>query len=134
MKKLQLAADGGNVASIQQLCRGHAYGVEGIPFDASAALRRCTQGAQVSDPASITLLGSLHEDGKGLSADPFHARELFERAAGMGNQHAQFLLARMYEKGIGGVQNLDLAESLLLAAATKGHAGAKKQLAERAGL
>lgn len=129
---MRLAADEGNIESVQKLCLGYSYGVDGVPFDALEAMRICTHGAQLSDAPSMALLGSLYEEGKGVNADPLNAKVLYERAAELGNPHGQFLLARMYQRGTTGITDMEQALRLLASAAAKGHQGAKRQLAERA--
>ena len=46
-------------------------------------------------------LGLMHEEGKGVRADPVQARQWYERAAQVGKAQAQFRLGRIHAEGKG---------------------------------
>jgi L,D-transpeptidase catalytic domain/Sel1 repeat len=125
---LAATAKVGLLTSIRQLCRGHAYGIEGIAFNEHSAMRWCSRGADLNDPVAIALFGSLHEEGKGVAVNMIEARKIYERAASLGDSHGQFKLSRMHADGRGGAKDETLARELLLLAGRQGHLYAKELL------
>jgi hypothetical protein len=126
MAALQQAAEAGTTSAISQLCFGHIYGARGVPMNDAAALRGCTKAADNNDPNAITLLGEIHERGKGVSVDLAAARQLYERAAKLGHSYAQFTVAQMYKVGAGGAANETLARQYVELSAEQGFAPAQK--------
>jgi TPR repeat protein len=110
---LQKAGQAGTMSALNQLCYGHMYGAHGIPKGDVAALCWCSQAAFRNDANAITLLGEIHEQGRGVPVDAVVARQLYERAAQMGHAYAQFTLAKMYKAGIGGAADEVLARQYL---------------------
>jgi L,D-transpeptidase catalytic domain/Sel1 repeat len=123
---LQQAAESGTTSAISQLCFGHMYGASGVPMNDSAALRWCTKAADKNDSNAITLLGEIHERGKGVAVNLVAARQLYERAAKLGHPYAQFTVAQMYKAGSGGAANETLARQYVELSANQGFAPAQK--------
>jgi hypothetical protein len=129
---LEKAGGKDELNALGQLCYGHTYGARGIPMDDRAAVKWCLLAADKSDPNAITLLGELHERGKGIAEDFATARQLYERAAKLGHPHAQFKLAQMYRAGIGGATDEMLAAQYLELSASQGYARAIKLMQVKA--
>jgi L,D-transpeptidase catalytic domain/Sel1 repeat len=125
---LQQVAESGATSALSQLCYGHMYGAHGIPMNDAAALRWCTKAADKNNPNAITLLGEIHERGKGVAVDLVTARNLYERAAKLGHSYAQFTVAQMYKAGTGGAANEALARQYVELSAKQGFAPAQKQI------
>ncbi len=120
------AAELGVTDAFSQLCYGYTYGARGLPRNDVSALRWCSRAADKEDSNAITLLGELHEQGRGVAIDLFTARQFYERAAMLGHPYAQLMAAQMYKAGIGGVANEALAKQYLELSARQGLPAAVK--------
>lgn len=119
----------GHRSSVAQLCYEHAFGVNGTALRPLEALKWCTVGEQMGDPAATALLGMLHEEGKGAPKNIEVAKMYFGRAADLGNPHAHFRLAHLaYADVRGGASDANMFKHLF-ASAELGHSGARSWLA-----
>ncbi len=123
---IQKAAESGSVNAFSQLCYGQLYGAHGIPMNEVSALGWCSRAADKNDPNAITLLGEMHERGRGVAVDLVAARQFYERAAMLGHPYAQLMAAQMYKAGIGGGADDALAKQYLELSAKQGLAAAQK--------
>jgi hypothetical protein len=123
---LQKAAQSGAVDAFSRLCYGQLYGAHGIPMNEVSALGWCSRAADKNDPNAITLLGEIHERGRGVAVDLVAARQFYERAATMGHPYAQLMVAQMYKAGIGGIADEGLANQYLELSARQGLPRAQK--------
>jgi L,D-transpeptidase catalytic domain/Sel1 repeat len=123
---LQTSAESGTVNAFSQLCYGQLYGVHGIPMNEVSALGWCSRAADKNDPNSITLLGEIHERGRGVAVDLVAARQFYERAAKLGHPYAQLMAAQMYKAGTGGMADEALAKQYLELSAKQGLPAAVK--------
>ncbi len=83
-----------------------------------------------NDPGALLELASRYQEGRGAPRDLSRARDLYERAAKLGNADAQYNLGNMYLLGEGVKQDDDWAFTWYRAAARQGHALARKNVAE----
>jgi uncharacterized protein len=110
------------------LCYSFLYGANGAPKDPEQALPHCEEGARLNVPSSVTLLAEMNYVGQAVPKDLIRARSLYERAAGLGHSHAQFMAGYMCWRGDGGPVDLQAAQRYLRAAANNGNEQAKKYL------
>lgn len=69
--------------------------------------------AEADDPVALRLLGSLHENGRGVAQDLVEAVALYERAAELGDALALFALGTLYLDGRGAPSDLERARTYL---------------------
>src|ERR1700674_4192520 len=67
----------------------------------SQALAVYQKGADAGNPEAVLKLGTLYEDGRGVSADPQKAATLYAKAAGLGSADAMVVLGSLYLDGKG---------------------------------
>jgi L,D-transpeptidase catalytic domain/Sel1 repeat len=129
---LHKSAKAGVPGAFGQLCVGHMYGERGLNMDNASALAWCSRAADMDDPNGVTLLGELHEQGRGAAVDLAMARQFYERAAKLGHPHAQWKAAQMYKAGVGGVADPILAAQYLELSVKQGYERAVKQATVKA--
>jgi TPR repeat protein len=139
LEALNFAAEQGHTAALWKLGRMHANGDgvaqnDGKAFDifmriagdSSDANPRSRDARYVAD--ALVSLGRYYETGiaNRLEANPAVSRQIYSHAAAyFGDAEAQFQLARMHERGLGGDRNPRQAARWYKLAARKGHAGAQ---------
>jgi len=141
LEALNFAAEQGHTAALWKLGRMHAYG-DGVAQDQGKAFDIFMRIASTSSDANprsrdaryiadaLVSLGRYYETGIAgrLEADPAAARQIYSHAAAyFGDAEAQYQLARMHQRGIGGDPNPRQAARWYKLAARKGHAGAQAQ-------
>jgi TPR repeat protein len=87
---------------------------------------------QYYDSGCEWLTGLNGFDGEAVTS-PSTAMEKFTKAAELGHDEAQYLLAYMYENGIGSTTDIEKAIEWYTAAASENHTKAKKALARLKG-
>jgi hypothetical protein len=132
LAELKKAAAMGSLDAFSQLCIGYMYGELGLPMNDVSALAWCSRAADMDDANAITLVGELHEFGRGIAVDFVSARQFYERAAKLGHPHAQFKTALMYQSGIGGGADAALAVQYLELSVKQGYERAVKQVSAKA--
>jgi TPR repeat protein len=95
---LLAAADAGHAAASEQLGKRC---LEAKPPDASCALARLQASAAAGRPSSKSLLGWLHAQGIGATANPQLALALYTEAAEAGDLPAKNNLGELFETGRG---------------------------------
>lgn len=123
-------AESGALEPIRKLCVGAVFGTDGFSMNDSVAMRWCTAGALQQDALTITMIGELHERGRGFVQNMSEARRAYEAGFKLGNPHALYKLALMYKDGIGGAKYESFARDYFERLAKQGHSGAKKVLAD----
>src|SRR5882724_374146 len=93
--------------------------------DYAAALRLVQPLAQKGDPASQTLLGSMHALGYGVPHSFTESTNWFRKAAAQGYAEGQYQLGTAYLLGQGTPQNNTEALNWLRKAADQGHPDAQ---------
>lgn len=117
------AAEAGDADSQHELGRNYARGRDGLPKDASLAVRWYERASASNHLAAINALADLLRKGaEGVPADLSAARKLSQRAADLGNAKAMCDLANMLLKGEGGDKNATRAFHLARQAAETGYA------------
>lgn len=107
IKKLKTKASKGSTACQIQL--GHSYltgvGYDGVSFPQDYSEARCwlEMAHEKGAYTATTLLGKMHEEGKGMPKSIPEAAELYEIAAERGSFLSCIFLARLYAMGSGGV-------------------------------
>lgn len=99
-----------------------------------AAIAAANQTGVVSvddSGAAAVALGHLHLHGEGVPLDAARARDLFERAATMGQPDAQFALGVLYSTGFTVPVDIPLSSSYFYFAAEGGSVGAQLALGYR---
>lgn len=81
------AAEGGDAAGQAYAGFGYEFG-EGVRASEEDALYWYTQSAAQEHPDGMAWLGEMYESGTGVTADPDRARDLYQRAANLGNDYA----------------------------------------------
>lgn len=97
--------------------------------DDVTAMQQFEEAAELGEAEALYLIGRLHEQGKGVDADPEKAMQLFEQAANAGDPKAQFRMARsaLAEQSENGnsEENSNAAIEWLNKAAEQNHAEAQ---------
>lgn len=102
-----------------------------IAFDQSqylTALRIAQYHGERDDPAALTLMGRIYENGLGVPRNQLHAAKLYRRAAQLGDTEGLFSFAVMLAAGRGIQKNPEGAAQLFEKAARTGHAEANYNL------
>jgi serine/threonine-protein kinase len=89
------AADAGNVAGMVALGGMYSLGVNGADPNEEEAARWFQKAADHDSPAALFDLGTLYESGRGVPKSLDKAKELYRRAAALGNREAQKRLANL---------------------------------------
>ncbi len=103
--------------------------LEGDAADIAAGLAFARRGADAGDHASLRLLGTLYDRGRGVARDRAEAQRLWRLAAGGADADAYFELGRHRRDGIAGAADADTAIRLFQIAAGLGHRAAQLALA-----
>lgn len=98
--------------------------------DYEKALKLLKPFAEEGDPKAQMLLGSLYDNGDGISYDHAQAATWYKKAATQGHLQAQTLLGEMYLKGRGVEQNEEEGARWMIKAAQQGSMEAQSQTAE----
>lgn len=120
-----------DLMEIHSACYRFVYGL-GVARDFAKAAAWCELGTEKNIPSSIALLAQLNYWGHGLPQDRIRARTLYEKAAKLGLDHAQFVVSVMYWLGEGGPRNRQAAKDYAKQAAEQGHKSAHRLLKEYA--
>jgi len=141
LEALNFAAEQGHTAALWKLGEMHAHG-DGVAADDGKAFDIFMRIASSNSDANprgrdaryvadaLVSLGHYYEAGisQRLEPDPIIARQIYAHAAAyFGDAEAQYQLARMHQRGLGGDANLRQAARWYKLAARKGHAGAQAQ-------
>jgi TPR repeat protein len=94
----------------------------------TAALLACTREANAGNQPAQRDLGTMYDQGLGVTKDPAQAAIWFRKAAEAGNRDASFQLATMYENGRGVPQDQKQALDWYRKAALLGDADAQVKL------
>jgi len=94
----------------------------------AAALLACTREANAGNQPAQRNLGTIYDQGLGVSKDPAQAAIWFRKAAETGNRDATFQLATMYENGRGVPQDQKQALDWYRKAALLGDADSQVKL------
>lgn len=79
-------------------CYSYRYGDKLRKINFAEAFDWCYRAARFGDSNSQTLLGELYYLGLGGEKDSKEASHWFEKAAGQGHAHAQYMLYRIYAR------------------------------------
>lgn len=141
LEALNFAADHGHTAALWKLGRMYAAG-DGVPQDHGKAhdifLRIANESAETNPHSrdaryaadALVELGRYYEHGitGKIDADPAVARQIYTHAASyFGNAEAQYEIARMHHRGIGGARNIRQAARWYKLSARKGYARAQAE-------
>lgn len=96
--------------------------------DLQQALHWYTVLAEAGAPAAMEAAGLAHYLGRGTEENAAKAADWFRLAGNGGQVGAQYILATMYEKGLGVPQDLRLARSWYERAAAQGDPAARAKL------
>lgn len=124
---LRARADAGDSEAVFALGLFLAYGEEGAS-DPTLAVEMFTRAAQAGVARAQTELGRLYLSGDGVSADSARAAQLFADAWRAGDPEGAFLLATGHRLSLFPASDAAQAESLLRAAAERGHVAAARTL------
>jgi hypothetical protein len=94
----------------------------------TAARVACTREANAGSQSAARNLGTMYDQGFGVTKDPVQAAQWFRRAAETGNRDATFQLATMYENGRGVPQDSKQALDWYRKAALLGDADSQVKL------
>jgi TPR repeat protein len=122
---LKAAADAGHAAAGEILGRRC---LESAPQDTACALARISAAATAGRPSAKSLLGWMHAQGVGVTADLRRAQALYIEAAGAGDVSAKNNLGELYESGRGVAVDWPKAAEYYRAAAEAGFAPAQFNL------
>jgi TPR repeat protein len=93
-----------------------------VPVDQMAVIEAEAEGAAPDDARPLIALANIHMNPRGDRYDLVRARELYQRAADIGDPQAEFELGRMYEMGLGVDPDPERALELYRSSAAKGYA------------
>jgi TPR repeat protein len=108
--------------------RGYSYLVQNMPVSARKDYNRALE-FNPNNPVVLLGLGVIHASGQGTVKNESLALSLFERAANLGYDRAQFRLGRAYLYGEGVTKNVEAARTSLTEAAKQDHIFAMMNLA-----
>jgi TPR repeat protein len=100
----------------------------GVARDDRAAFGWYSKAVEQKHYQAYVPLGQLYLQGRGTTADPAKAVELFKGAARVGFAPAQYILGEMYELGRGVEKNIQWAGEYYKLAADRGNKEAEKKL------
>ena len=103
----------------------YEFGNVGFTSDLKKAVEFYKKAAGKDEVVSLTALGRLYEDGKGVPEDDQRAIEYYQKAAELGYAEAQFRIAEKYNFGEGVKKNIREARRWYAIAARQGHKKAK---------
>lgn len=106
--KVAAAANQGNAAAETIIGLRYLDG-QGIPADATQALKWLQRAADAGQAVAQYRLGTMYERGQGVTANPILAAKWYLAAANQGNRKAMHNLAVSYAEGAAGKK--DMAES-----------------------
>lgn len=89
------AAEAGNVSGMVALGGMNLLGVNGADPNEEEAARWFQKAAEHDNPAALFDLGTLYESGRGVSKNLDRAKDLYQKAAKLGNREAQKRLVRL---------------------------------------
>ncbi|HEY4076742.1 MAG TPA: tetratricopeptide repeat protein [Rhizomicrobium sp.] len=121
-------ADAGDIRAQTLLALSYVRG-EGLPADATAAVRWSAAAAHAGQPVAQYLLGALYARGDGVKVDPKRAFRYFSTAAAKGNLKAMHNLGIAYAQGIGTARNDAKAAKWFTLAAERGYVDSAFDLA-----
>ena len=121
-------ADAGDMRAQTLLALSYVRG-EGLPADATAAVRWSVAAAHAGQPVAQYLLGALYARGDGVMADPKRAFRYFSAAAEKGNLKAMHNLGIAYAQGIGTAKDEAKAAKWFTLAAERGYVDSAFDLA-----
>jgi TPR repeat protein len=122
LRNAQARAASGDAGAMALLGRAYYEGV-GVPRNYRAALNWLNQSAAKNNADAIFFLGLMYEHGRGVQQDIPGSLRLFDRAAGLGQRHAQMEAKGMRLQG----------ESNRIAAKIHANAGTESIACETAG-
>ena len=122
---LRAAADAGHAAANEMLGRGC---LESTAQDTRCAFSHVSAAAAAGRPSAKSLLGWMHAQGVGVTADPQRAQALYVEAAGAGDLSAKNNLGELYETGRGVNIDWSKAAAYYREAAEEGFAPAQFNL------
>ncbi len=93
---------------------------EGGPVEADLGVTYLEMAAAMGDSDGLAWLGMLHLEGRHVPFDEVEARRLFVASAALDNWGGQTFLGHMAELGLGGPQDLELAQENYAAAMGRG--------------
>ncbi len=88
--------------------------------DYEKAGRHLKAASQQNDAAAFFILGSMQLVGQGMPKDPKSAAINFEKSANLGYRHGQYMIALLYDRGEGVIENKQKALNWALLAAAQG--------------
>ena len=88
--------------------------------DYKSAGRHLKAASQQNDAAAFFILGSMQLTGQGMPKDAKSAAVNFEKAANLGYRHGQYMIALLYDRGEGVIENKQKALNWALLAAAQG--------------
>ena len=88
--------------------------------DYKSAGRHLKAASQQNDAAAFFILGSMQLTGQGMPKDAKSAAINFEKSANLGYRHGQYMIALLYDRGEGVIENKQKALNWALLAAAQG--------------
>lgn len=88
--------------------------------DYKSAGRHLKAASQQNDAAAFFILGSMQLTGQGMPKDAKNAAVNFEKSANLGYRHGQYMIALLYDRGEGVIENKQKALNWALLAAAQG--------------
>lgn len=88
--------------------------------DYKSAGRHLKAASQQNDAAAFFILGSMQLTGQGMPKDAKSAAVNFEKSANLGYRHGQYMIALLYDRGEGVIENKQKALNWALLAAAQG--------------
>ncbi|SDX95996.1 Sel1 repeat-containing protein [Allochromatium warmingii] len=129
LKKLQAAAEQGNIEAKYVLGRHFAEGI-GCPRNPAKGIPLIRSAAEAGNRDAQGFLGSLYMEGDGVPQNPSEGARWLRLAADQGDPFAQYNLGYLYERGIGVAANHPEAVRLYKLAAASGVVFAQFHLAQ----
>ena len=124
---LVMATNSGIDAAEESRAADLARGVEAFQLrDYGSALRWLEPVANAGEAQAQFMLGFMHQNGRGVPADPEKGAALLRQSAEQGHAYAQFSLASSYRFGIGVEQDLLEAHRWLLLSERNGYDPARQ--------
>jgi TPR repeat protein len=103
VEELRQHAEAGDARAMRLLAFAYKQGV-GVKKDRAAAFEWATRAADLDDVAALTLVADCHLYGKGTTKDEITGLIEFGQAAALGSEHACYLLAYAYHRGLYGLK------------------------------
>ena len=88
--------------------------------DYKSAGRHLKAASQQNDAAAFFILGLMQLTGQGMPKDAKSAAVNFEKSANLGYRHGQYMIALLYDRGEGVIENKQKALNWALLAAAQG--------------